>query len=461
MVRQRQRKSIEELYGSKYDASKSQVTNNASKNPRTERDYGYIITSSTPYNSGGPIPATNTNSNSGNGAASTARRKSARTTTVKGAEKYYSKDEKILNLDDLKKDHNIIKSKTSRVEKCPYTTSTNMYDNKTCGSVYTERHKESGGEAVGSHQHSHQQHSHPHQHQHHHHNHNHRTASHDDDKDDDTEEFFELIRQTVESAIGRNALGHFQKSISDLLNRNFRELATKVERFSSELKNTNTLLNKLQTDLNNKVVHYGEENSRHFRYLCMKSEYDKMFYQHQSMIAAVAPSATSQQVDKRSSGAKANTSNILGATVADNDKTNAPTPIPCTCRSNKSNTANEYKELAHKQSSEDHSLSQKSSEMGMREVLEHIQRFCTQMQLNDLKCDHLPPNVQSSMKRGVYRREDALKINEEIFQDDDDDLEISSDGMTPRSDENNSHKYGANTMRGCNTTRGGTGGGDA
>uniref|UniRef100_A0A1A9UN77 Uncharacterized protein n=1 Tax=Glossina austeni TaxID=7395 RepID=A0A1A9UN77_GLOAU len=457
MVRQRQRKTIEELYGSKYDASKSQVTNNASKNARTDRDYGYIITSSTPYNTGGPIAATNTNSNSGNGAASTTRRKSARTATVKGAEKYYSKDEKILNLDDLKKDHNIVKSKTSRVEKCPYTTSSNMYDNKTSGSVYTERHKESGGEAVGSHQ----QHSHPHQHQHHHHNHNHRTASHDDDKDDDTEEFFELIRQTVESAIGRNALGPFQKSISDLLNRNFRELATKVERFSSELKNTNTLLNKLQTDLNNKVVHYGEENSRHFRYLCMKSEYDKMFYQHQSMIAAGTPSATSQQVDKRGSGGKANASNILGATVADNDKTNAPAPIPCTCRSNKSNTANEYKELTHKQSSEDHCLSQKSSEMGMREVLEHIQRFCTQMQLNDLKCDHLPPNVQSSMKRGVYRREDALKINEEIFQDDDDDLEISSDGMTPRSDENNSHKYGANTMRGCNTTRGGTGGGDA
>uniref|UniRef100_A0A1A9W9C3 Uncharacterized protein n=1 Tax=Glossina brevipalpis TaxID=37001 RepID=A0A1A9W9C3_9MUSC len=395
MVRQRQRKSIEELYGSKYDASKSQVTNNVSKNPRTDRDYGYIITSSTPYNTGGPVPIINANSNiGGNGATSTARRKSARP-SVKGAEKYYSKDEKIINLDDLKKDHNM-KSKTLRAEKFPYTTSTNMHDNKICGSVYTDRHKESGGEAGGSHQHSHQhqqqQHPHQHQHQHHHHNHNHRTASRDDDKDDDTEEFFELIRQTVESAIG--------KSISDLLNRNFRELATKIERFSSELKNTNALLNKLQTDLNNKVVHYGEETSRHFRYLCMKSEYDKMFYQHQSMIAAVTSSATSHPVDKRNCGGKASASNnIVGATVADNDKTNASAPIPCTCRSNKSNATNEYNELAHKQSPGDHSLSQKSSEMDMREVLEHIQRFCTQMQLNDLKCDHLPTNAQSSMKR--------------------------------------------------------------
>lgn len=125
---------------------------------------------------------------------------------------------------------------------------------------------------------------------------------------------------------------------------------------------------------------------------------------------------------------------------------------PCTCRSAKVPSSNE----PHKTSSEEHTgVSNKSSEMGMREVLEHIQRFCNQMQLNDFKGD-------DRMPKNGFRIEDAMKINKQVFEDDDDDFQMSSDGMTPRSDEHlPSHKYGGSTMRSCNTTRGGNGGGDA
>lgn len=102
-------------------------------------------------------------------------------------------------------------------------------------------------------------------------------------------------------------------------------------------------------------------------------------------------------------------------------------------------------------------MSQKSSEMGMREVLEHIQRFCTQIQMTELKGDEQPLPKSTS-----YRLEEAMKISKPVFDEDDDDFQMSSDGMTPRSDEHLHHtKYGGTTMRSCSTTRGGNGGGDA
>ncbi|XP_036346297.1 uncharacterized protein LOC118755575, partial [Rhagoletis pomonella] len=253
---------------------------------------------------------------------------------------------------------------------------------------------------------------------------------------------FELIRQTVENAIG--------KSISDLLNRNFRELSAKVDRFSAELKSTNALLNKLQTDINNKVVHYGEENSRHFRYLCMKSEYDKMFYQHHTMLASTsgthptaAPNPPAAQPQKHCSGSKPSTST--------NECEKAQNS--CSCRSTIKSSPSE----PHKTSSEERSIGQKSSEIGMREVLEHIQRFCTQMQMSELKCDDQPLPKSNS-----YRLEEAMKISKPVFDEDDDEFQMSSDGMTPRSDEHLHHsKYGGTTMRSGSTARGGNGGGDA
>uniref|UniRef100_W8C1P9 Uncharacterized protein n=1 Tax=Ceratitis capitata TaxID=7213 RepID=W8C1P9_CERCA len=444
MVRQRPRKSVEELYASKFEANpiKSQANNHVPKNLRDRGEYGgYIITSNTPYNAS--AQAATGNSAGLNGAINsmamgvssmtTGRRKSARPASNNSKpDKYFGKDEKVLSLDDGKKDHSSgNKAKTARTEKnsygppAPMYNMPNLYDNKN----FTTFADSSGQKDLRVQEHTNH-------HRHHHTNH------HDDDKDDDTEEFFELIRQTVENAIG--------KSISDLLNRNFRELSAKVDRFSAELKSTNSLLNKLQAELNNKVVHYGEENSRHFRYLCMKSEYDKMFYQHHTMLASTtntpstsAPTPPIPHPEKRGNGSKQSTS------INDCEKTQNA----CSCRSTSKTPSSE----PHKTSSEERSMSQKSSEMGMREVLEHIQRFCTQIQMTELKGDEQPLPKSTS-----YRLEEAMKISKPVFDEDDDDFQMSSDGMTPRSDEHLHHtKYGGTTMRSCSTTRGGNGGGDA
>ncbi|XP_065354389.1 uncharacterized protein LOC135948864 [Calliphora vicina] len=434
MMRQRQRKTIEELYGSKLETPKFQVSttthpNIAPKTGRTtERDCGYIISSNTPYS--GPAPT-----NTAGSAAATKPLNTGKETSRRKSARHSNK----LPMEDGRRSP----IQTAKAEKVSFNApvnTTNMYDNKMYGN-----YKDIPADSV------------PHQHhQHHHHQHqNQRNSGHDEDKDDDTDEFFDLIRRTVESAIG--------KSISDLLNRNFRELCCKVERFSAELKNTNALLGQMQNELNNKIIHYGEENSRHFRYLCMKSEYDKMFYQHQTLITAAKTPTTAtstsetKKPEKRKSAPKLSTSTPKMQRGA-SEKSNANNSCPC--RSGKTPTS-EIKE-PNKTSSED--ISQKSSEVGMREVLEHIQKFCNQMQLNDFKYEQSSEGGGTSQKRNVMRPEDMIKINTEIFDDendeDDDDWEISSDGMTPRNREDVTNKYGGNTTRGCVTQRGNNGAGD-
>ncbi|XP_054725602.1 uncharacterized protein LOC129235665 isoform X1 [Anastrepha obliqua] len=436
MVRQRSRKSVEELYTSKFEANtiKSQVSNNMAKNSRDRGEYGNYIITNTPYNANCQLTSGNAAVLNGNNATigasclATSRRKSARPASSNmKSDKCFGKEEKVMKSDDAKKDHSSsVKAKTARPEKNSYVPSPavynvpNLYDNKN----YVNFADSNRQKDVRIQEHS----------NHHHHHH---ANNHDDDKDDDTEEFFELIRQTVENAIG--------KSISDLLNRNFRELSAKVDRFSAELKSTNSLLKKLQSEINNKVVHYGEENSRHFRYLCMKSEYDKMFYQHHTMLASssgtqpsAAPTPSEVQPEKRGGGSKQSTSTNEGEKAQN----------ACSCRNPIQTPPS---------AAEERSMSQKSSEMGMREVLEHIQRFCTQIQMNELKCDDQP-----LPKSNIFRLEDAMKMSKPAFEEDDDEFQISSDGMTPRSDEHLHHsKYGGTTMRSCNTTRGGNGGGDA
>lgn len=197
-------------------------------------------------------------------------------------------------------------------------------------------------------------------------------------------------------------------------------------------------------------MHYGEENSRHFRYLCMKSEYDKMFYQHHNMIAATTtPSATvvnTKTMEVANPSAKTSDHHRLEPTRSSTSTKSEKSPTSaCQCRPSKTMTAD-----ICKNSSDDHNISSKSSDMGMREVLEHIQRFCNQMQMNDLKC----------ASNSGFRMEDAIKLNKQIFEDDDEeDSPLSSDGMTPRSDAGLKSKYGGATMR--STARGNVGGGDA
>lgn len=252
MVRQAKKKSIEELYGSKYEASKSQVHSNSNVHGSSHNnglnnnslnslgkgnrssDYGYLFSNNL---HGGTVTTNILNSN----ATGTARRSRNARSTARG-DKLSSKDEcpssksNYLS-EEMKKEQNA-KSKTSRGDKVCYNTGNVYMDNKHYP-MYTDRNKDDHGIGDGACQRTYrqslsqqqpphslsnqnhcmapQQHQHVHshaqsqqmpQHQHHHHNTG-RTVSHDDDKDDDTEEFFELIRQTVEGAIGVINLSFF------------------------------------------------------------------------------------------------------------------------------------------------------------------------------------------------------------------------------------------------------------
>ncbi|KAH8382636.1 hypothetical protein KR009_004477 [Drosophila setifemur] len=270
------------------------------------------------------------------------------------------------------------------------------------------------------HQHQPQQHPHPHLHPdlHPHQKHSrgrqpnpsnklHVSAADDDvEKEDDPEEFFELIRQTVQTAVGN--------TISDALLKNFRDLGHKIERFSGELKQTNEHLDKLQEQVVSKVIYFGEENSRHFRYLCMKSEYDKMLFQHNQMMGG-KPTPEMMNVSQANLAAAASmTRNLGGGNPSLNLKHKATKRVPkvhvkggasgvpkrvMTVPPKVVNSGS-YHPVSkaqkqqmqqvpppsvdlHKPSSE-HSLNVKSSELGMHEVLGHIQRFCSHLQMNDL-----------------------------------------------------------------------------
>ncbi|KAH8417107.1 hypothetical protein KR222_003255, partial [Zaprionus bogoriensis] len=244
----------------------------------------------------------------------------------------------------------------------------------------------------------------------------------EEDKDEDPEEFFELIRQTVKTAVGT--------TICDVVSRNFRDLSSKMERFSNELKMTNENLGKLQNEVTSskltpfrfmssaltnpftEVMRYGEENTRHFRYLCMKSEYDKMFYQHQTMITNKQPGSkvpTTSQVNLNTmpvstrvakQAAVFNQKSVKqqlvsgklaqGGNLKKVPKECVKSQNPCVCRSTSKAPAQQQQlqiqpQNDEPQSSSEQSVNVKSSNLGVREVIGQIQRFCTQMQLSDLK----------------------------------------------------------------------------
>lgn len=194
MLRQRQRKTIEELYGNKFDTLKSQVAgNSAQKTIRPqEKDYGYLITTNAPYS--GPMgvpPMVNTPIVKPlNTARESTRRKTARPSNKPVIEKNFNKEKDPYGMEDIKQEQNM-KIKTSRLsDKTAYCTAPaptpNVYDNK----MYVN-YKDVPMEGNNKYQ------------QHHHHHR--QTHNHDEDKDDDTDEFFELIRHTVENAIGASS----------------------------------------------------------------------------------------------------------------------------------------------------------------------------------------------------------------------------------------------------------------
>ncbi|SPP89595.1 uncharacterized protein LOC117591098 [Drosophila guanche] len=245
------------------------------------------------------------------------------------------------------------------------------------------------------------------------------SAADDEDKDDDPEEFFELIRQTVQTAIGN--------TINDTLFKSFRDLGTKIERFSGELKQTNDKFEKLQETVTGKLVHYGEESSRHFRYLCMKSEYDKMFFQHQAMLSnqtadssnpsqqnfaaiGVAPSlgGTVRPMSNQKFISKApkhtQTAQDRGKLPTGNGNTNK-VQNPCAYRTT-SKAPHQQQTPPEPHKSSDQIVGQ-SSHLGVAEVLGHIQRICTQMQQNDMgqqNENHLPPDAFNKLEASLVAK---------------------------------------------------------
>ncbi|EDW84931.1 uncharacterized protein Dwil_GK12876 [Drosophila willistoni] len=296
------------------------------------------------------------------------------------------------------------------------------------------------------------------------------TPATDDDKDEDPDEFFELIRQTVQTAIG--------STISEVLRTNFRDLSHKLDLFTGELKQTNEHLNKLQDHVTSKVVHYGEENSRHFRYLCMKSEYDKMFYQHHTMLAGkpmlseagarqsqVTLTPQAQGIEnpngKPSSNFKyaSKLAKHLNAQKLNKNNGNKETidgikvQNPCACHTTSKATIHQPQQQAadSQKTGSEESICLKTSELEMREVLGQIQRFCNKMQLGDVKeDDKLPYNLEDGMKPrtpvpppSISSEESTLKpiSSKSKPKDVDSDLETPVDSMDETYIEMNEFQY--------------------
>lgn len=145
-------------------------------------------------------------------------------------------------------------------------------------------------------------------------------------------------------------------------------------------------------------MQYGEENTRHFRYLCMKSEYDKMFYQHQTLIAGKQPATKmSSTMPVPTKGAKQSAvfnqksvkQQLAPSKLGQGDTKKVPkesvkSQNPFGFQSN-TKSAVQQQGLQQKNDIQLSPQQSNSSDMGVREVLGQIQRFCTQMQLNDLK----------------------------------------------------------------------------
>uniref|UniRef100_A0A1I8QBD2 Uncharacterized protein n=1 Tax=Stomoxys calcitrans TaxID=35570 RepID=A0A1I8QBD2_STOCA len=428
----RPRKTFEDVYGmeaAKGVTGKEKIKSSMQANVQ---DNGYIITSNKPYNNAAPPMATPPTSVYNAGVANSCRRRSARPygkgPSGGNGPKYPKAGEH-----DVDIGRNIcgVAPKQSSFRG----------DNKAYKS-YPEASNKNVGNDAGLPANLQQQHQHQHSHHHNHHSLGQDNATEDEDKDDDTEEFFQLIRQTVEKAIG--------KSISELLNRNFKELSLKVDRLSGDLKNTNQTLRKMQTDLNKKIVHCGEENSRRFNFLCMKSEYDKMFYQQQTMM-------TSGVVPTNSSNDKKQTSHAKTFTNEPKDKAaDVEAPLaPCTCRSVRNKHSPSIPKMstarvARKSSSDEQNIGQKSSEEGMREIINKLTRFCAEKLTKDSKQDEQPSG--SSRKIAIdpmeangafngardimegYHQAKTIQINRQIF--DDDEFDMSTDSTTtPRSDD--------------------------
>lgn len=83
--------------------------------------------------------------------------------------------------------------------------------------------------------------------------------------------FFDALKETVEEV--------FQEKMEGVVG-TIQKLSKKVDDVSSNFQKIESTVAALCSELNDRIMYYGEEHSRHFGYICMKLEYDKLFYKH-------------------------------------------------------------------------------------------------------------------------------------------------------------------------------------
>ncbi|XP_055905852.1 uncharacterized protein LOC129941286 [Eupeodes corollae] len=250
----------------------------------------------------------------------------------------------------------------------------------------------------------------------------------DNEKDEDTEEFFMMIKNTVERAV--------EKSLQEMISHSLKDINMKLDIISKKTNDNQHALEKIQVELINKVIHYGEENSRHFRYLCMKSEYDKMFYQHQNVITTV-PIDARQNVINPYPQNLAPPSEPLTQTVHQNNPKQTSIQLPSNF-SSKPQTSILPMECNNCHKNDGFSdfdlppgskltVSSKSSDIGIQEVkdlLEQLQKFYDQH--NNEKVGNKDDSLQENIN--VTNQDDSA--------DGDGDDESSDDMSSPSIEEN-------------------------
>ncbi|XP_037923450.1 uncharacterized protein LOC119659439 [Hermetia illucens] len=103
---------------------------------------------------------------------------------------------------------------------------------------------------------------------------------------DEIECFFDALKETVEEVV--------QSKLANMVNSVVDSLTKKIEEVSNKSQKVEATLAAMCGELSNKIMYYGEEHSRHFRYICMKLEYDKIFYQHINNLIHPDPAKTSE-----------------------------------------------------------------------------------------------------------------------------------------------------------------------
>jgi len=274
--------------------------------------------------------------------------------------------------------------------------------------------------------------------------------------DPDSEEFFTFVRNAVEAGV--------QKVVKEEIEKHYEMFAEKMDTFTNEIKKFNLLLRKTQEDLEKKIVHYGEETSRHFRYLCMKSEYDKLFYQHNTLIALNnLPSSGATNVETQKSSPEP--CNSVPSAAADVPRNSTATPNATNDGGKPSQNTEPNSKTSNDSSS---NLKESKLELNIQDieikldilshtpdvtkspneqnlptfnVLSRIEKLCKRLKEENEKEVCVRPESGT-----YYNSDEVMIINKEVYDEEDLDSFVSSEALTPTST-GNMAKYEGQALR--------------